>query len=49
MKAEAARRRVKKYQVKAAERRTKRTKSSREEGQTDAPPTTTLRGHFGPS
>ena len=37
MKAEAAHRREKEYQEKATERGTKQTKSSKEEGQTDAP------------
>ena len=41
VKADAARRRVKENQDKAAKRGTKRTKSSPEAGQTDAPATTT--------
>ena len=39
VKAEAAKRRVREFQDRAAERRTKRTKSSLEEGQTNAPTT----------
>ena len=39
---EAAQRRVKGHQDRAVERRTHRTKSSPEEGQTDAPTTTTI-------